>query len=96
MFRSREKRKRQSIRLVSTRCLLVFSVYNDFSGAQLETLRLYDLQNLVKYGILEKNLSGGSKSLEEADIHLNVSLDDVVDNVATGKCYRGRSCPHVG
>lgn len=79
-----EKRKTEYTSSLDALFTGVFSVYNDFSGAQLETPRLYDLQNLIKYGILEKNLSGGSKSLEEADIHLNVSLDDVVDSVATG------------
>lgn len=63
----------------------VYTTYKGLSGDQLETPRLYDLQEMINYGIIERNISGGSASDAEADIYLNAALDDVVPGVSTGE-----------
>lgn len=70
---------------LSQRYTSVYSTYSGTDGAQLETARMYNLRDLVKYGIIEKSLSGGSGSEAEADIHMNISLDEFVPSVTTGE-----------
>lgn len=63
----------------------VFSIYRGTDGEQLETARMYELQKMRRYGIIEKSLSGGAGSDAEADIYLNVTLDDVAPSISTGE-----------